>query len=75
MKSNATLVSNRCAICSIRSNDGALIPRSIKLRKSTETPMNSANCSCVSLRDVRIDLRRSPNELLREHIKNISMLP
>lgn len=75
VKSNVTLVSKRFAICSIRSNDGALIPRSIKLRKSTETPMISANCSCVSLRAVRIDLRRSPKELLRERMKNTPILP
>jgi len=46
-----------------------LIPRSIKLRKSTEMPTISANCSCVSLRDVRMDLRRSPNEPLKERMR------
>ena len=45
---------SRFAICSIVSNDGALIPRSIRLKKSTEMPINSANSSWVSLRSWRI---------------------
>jgi hypothetical protein len=35
-------------IFSSTSNDGEFRPRSIKLRKSTEIPNNSANSSCVS---------------------------
>jgi len=35
------------AILSSFLNDGAFLPRSIRLRKSTEIPTSSANCSCV----------------------------
>ena len=42
------------------SNDGALMPRSIRLRKSTEMPRSSANCSWLMLREDRIPLRRWP---------------
>jgi hypothetical protein len=37
----------RFAIFSKVSNDGAFLPRSIRLRKSTEIFTASANCSCV----------------------------
>ena len=43
------------------SNEGALIPRSIRLRKSTEMPRSSANCSWLILLAKRIDLSRWPN--------------
>src|SRR5260221_3609402 len=43
------------------SKDGALIPRSIRLRKSTEIWSNSANCSWLMLRANRMALRRLPN--------------
>ena len=58
-------MSSRLANTSSVSNDGALIPRSIKLRKSTEMPTSSANCSCVSRRCCRIDSKRCPNCLRR----------
>ena len=32
-------------------------------------PMISANCSCVSFRDARIDFNRRPNWLFNEHIQ------
>ena len=38
-KRDATETPNRSANRSSDSNDGALIPRSIRLRKSTQTPM------------------------------------
>lgn len=43
------------------SNDGTLMPRSIRLRKSTEISRSSANCSWFILRAERIPLRRLPN--------------
>ena len=43
------------------SKDGALIPRSIRLRKSTEICSNSANCSWLMLRANRMVLTRLPN--------------
>src|SRR6266849_4680380 len=43
------------------SKDGALIPRSIRLRKSTEISISSANCSWLMLRANRIVLMRLPN--------------
>jgi hypothetical protein len=43
------------------SKDGALIPRSIRLRKSTEISSSSANCSWLMLRANRMVLRRLPN--------------
>ena len=43
------------------SNEGALIPRSIKLRKSTEIPSNSANSSWLIFLARRIPLSRLPN--------------
>src|SRR5437016_6158577 len=42
-KSSLTGTRSRFAMRSIVSNDGAFLPRSIRLRKSTETPTNSAN--------------------------------
>ena len=43
------------------SKDGALIPRSIRLRKSTEISSSSANCSWLMLRANRMVLMRLPN--------------
>jgi hypothetical protein len=43
------------------SNDGALMPRSIRLKKSTDVPSSSANCSWLSRLDDRISLSRFPN--------------
>jgi hypothetical protein len=43
------------------SKDGALIPRSIRLRKSTEISSSSANCSWLMLRAKRMVLMRLPN--------------
>jgi hypothetical protein len=43
------------------SKDGALIPRSITLRKSTEISSSSANFSWLILLASRIALRRLPN--------------
>jgi hypothetical protein len=43
------------------SNEGALIPRSIKLRKFTDIPRSSANCSWLNFLASLIDLRRWPN--------------
>jgi hypothetical protein len=43
------------------SKDGALIPRSIRLRKSTEISSSSANCSWLMLRPNRMVLMRLPN--------------
>src|SRR6266536_2618031 len=43
------------------SKEGALIPRSIKLRKSTEIPRSSANCSWLIPLAERMDLTRFPN--------------
>jgi len=43
------------------SKDGALIPRSIRLRKSTEISSSSANCSWLMLRAKRMLLMRLPN--------------
>lgn len=43
------------------SNEGALIPRSIRLRKSTDIPRSSANCSWLSFLANLIALRRWPN--------------
>jgi hypothetical protein len=43
------------------SNEGALIPRSIRLRKSTDIPRSSANCSWLNFLANRIALRRWPN--------------
>ncbi len=43
------------------SNDGALIPRSIRLRKSTDMPRSSANCSWLMFLAKRIPFRRWPN--------------
>ena len=44
---NIAFTGTRCrrATCSMVSNDGALMPRSIRLRKSTEIATNSANRS------------------------------
>lgn len=42
---SATGILRRVLIFSIVSNDGALIPRSTRLRKSTEIPIVSANRS------------------------------
>jgi hypothetical protein len=38
-----------------------LIPRSIKLKKSTDIPRSSANCSWLNFLDNLIALRRWPN--------------
>jgi hypothetical protein len=46
----ATEVFNAAAIASSFSNDGEFLPRSIRLRKSTEIPAASASRSCVSPR-------------------------
>jgi hypothetical protein len=43
------------------SNDGALIPRSIRLKKSTEIPRSSANCSWLNFLANLIALSRWPN--------------
>ena len=43
------------------SNEGAFIPRSIKLRKSTDIPRSSANCSWLNFLANLIVLRRWPN--------------
>ena len=43
------------------SKDGTLIPRSIRLRKSTEISSSSANCSWLILLASRMALRRLPN--------------
>src|SRR5271154_4189494 len=43
------------------SNEGALIPRSIKLRKSTDIPRSSENCSWLNFLANLIALRRWPN--------------
>ena len=56
------------AICSIVSNEGALIPRSIKLRKSTEILTCSANCSWVRLRSMRMERSRCPKSFLSDGI-------
>jgi len=45
----ATGILNLFEILSSVSNDGALMPRSIRLRKSTEISWASANCSCLIL--------------------------
>ncbi len=52
---------NFFAILSSVSNEGAFLPRSIKLRKSTDMPTSSANSSCVIRRVARISRNRSPN--------------
>jgi len=44
-KNDATGVLRPLDIRSSFLKDGAFLPRSIKLRKSTEIPANSANCS------------------------------
>jgi hypothetical protein len=43
------------------SNEGALIPRSIRLKKSTDIPRSSANCSWLNFLSNLIALRRRPN--------------
>ena len=43
------------------SKEGTLIPRSIRLRKSTEISSSSANCSWLMLRPNRMLLMRLPN--------------
>jgi hypothetical protein len=43
------------------SNEGALIPRSIRLRKSTDIPRSSANCSWLNFLANLMVLRRWPN--------------
>lgn len=51
------------------SNEGAFLPRSIRLRKSTETSSASANCFWV-----RPTLPQSPSEFLpeRSHLEKVS---
>ena len=51
---SATVIRSFFAILSRFSNEGALMPRSIRLKKSTEISKTSANCSCVILRSARI---------------------
>jgi len=46
---------------SIDSNDGALIPRSTRLKKSIEISRSSANCSWVISRLWRIERSFFPN--------------
>ena len=55
----------RLASFSKVSNDGAFLPRSIRLRKSTDMSSVSANCSWVIRRCVRICRNRRPNFTLR----------
>jgi|ERR1700722_691330 hypothetical protein len=43
------------------SKEGALIPLSIRLRKSTDIPRSSANCSWLNFLEDLIALRRKPN--------------
>jgi len=66
LKSNNTITGTRSflAMCSMVSNDGAFLPRSIKLRKSTEIPTNSANLSWDIFRSSRIVRSRCPNSFL-----------
>lgn len=69
-KSNKSFTGTRrrVAICSRVSNDGELIPRSMRLRKSTETPSTSAKCSCERSRALRMERSRVPKDFLREGI-------
>jgi len=60
-KRAATGILNLLEILSSVSNDGALMPRSTRLRKSTEISRASANCSCVILRCTRMSRSLSPN--------------
>jgi hypothetical protein len=62
LKSNSsrTCISSRSAMRSSTSKPGELIPRSIRLRKSTPMPTSSANSSCVSLRFSRMAFSRFP---------------
>jgi hypothetical protein len=46
---------------SIDSKEGALSPRSIRLKKSTEISKTSENCSCVILLRLRIERSFLPN--------------
>jgi hypothetical protein len=62
------------AICSIVSNEGALIPRSIKLRKSTEILSCSANCSWVRLRSMRMERSRCPKSFLSDGMRACDLL-
>jgi hypothetical protein len=66
VNSSATDSRSRLAIRSNVSNEGALTPRSTRLRKSTDTSSVSANCSCVIRRCARIVRRRCPNFLRSE---------
>jgi hypothetical protein len=43
------------------SKEGALSPRSIRLKKSIEMSRSSENCSCVISRSLRIDRSFFPN--------------
>lgn len=61
VKRSATDILKRLAILSRVSNEGAFLPRSIRLRKSTDTSSASANCSCVIRRWARISRRCLPN--------------
>ena len=63
LKSNSsrTCNSSRSAIRSSTSKPGDLMPRSIRLRKSTLIPTSSANSSWVSFRSSRIALSCFPN--------------
>jgi hypothetical protein len=65
VKRSATGSFKRLASLSKVSNDGAFLPRSIRLRKSTDMSSISANCSWVIRRCVRICRKRRPNFSLR----------
>jgi hypothetical protein len=60
-KRSATDIRSRLAILSRVSNEGAFLPRSIRLRKSTDTSRASANRSWVIRRCARISRNRRPN--------------
>jgi hypothetical protein len=62
---SATGSFKRLASLSKVSNDGAFLPRSIRLRKSTDMSSVSANCSWVIRRCARICRKRRPNFSLR----------
>jgi len=61
VKSCETGTPNRAENTSRFSNDGAFMPRSIRLKKSTEISSNSANSSWLFFLDRRIDRMRLPN--------------
>ena len=61
LNNSATDTSSASASSSKFSKDGELLPRSIRLRKSTEIPARSASCSWVRLRSLRIERTFWPN--------------